>query len=60
MHPSITSYVETIREEIKRIQLQELFYRKSKFPTFWETAGHDRRESRLLQIRAELKRLRKP
>src|SRR5215472_8527774 len=58
MHASIKSYVETIREEIKRIQIQELFYRKFKYPTFQQTAAHDRRESRLRQIQAELKTLR--
>ena len=55
---SISSYVETIREEIKRIQDQELFYRKQKSPTFVETAAHDSRESRMLEIRATLQKLR--
>ena len=55
---SISAYVETIREEIKRIQDQELFYRKRIRPTFVETAAHDRRESRMLEIRATLQRLR--
>jgi len=54
----ITSRVETIRKEIKRIQDQELFYHKRKWPTFVQTAAHDRRESRMLEIHAELKKLR--
>jgi len=55
---SISSYVVTIRGEIKRIQDQELFYRKRKRPTFVETAAHDMRESRMLEIRATLQKLR--
>jgi len=56
---SISSYVETIREEIRRIQDQELFYRKRKRPTFMETAAHDIRESRMLEIRETLQKLRR-
>ena len=55
---SISSYVETIREEIKRIWDQELFYRKQKYPTFVETAAHDRRELRMVEIRQTLQKLR--
>ena len=55
---SISSYVETIREEIKRIWDQELFYRKQDNPTFEETLAHDNRESRMLEIRQTLQKLR--
>jgi hypothetical protein len=57
---SISSYVETIRKEIKSIQDQELFYRKQKYPTFVETAAHDRRELRMVEIRETLQQLRRP
>src|SRR5215469_10334656 len=56
---SVSCYVETIREEIKRIQEQELLYRKQKYPTFVETKAHDRRESRMLEIRETLHQLRR-
>ena len=55
---SISFYVETIRKEIQRVQDQELSYREQKYPTFVETAAHDRRESRMLEIRATLQQLR--
>jgi len=54
----VETYVETIRKEIQRIQDQEPSYRKQKYPTFVETAAHDRRESRMLEIRATLQQLR--
>jgi hypothetical protein len=57
---SISSYVETIREEIKRIHDQELLYRKRKQPTFVEMAAHQRRECRMLEIQAALQNLRRP
>ena len=57
---SISSYVETIRKEIKSIQDQELFYRKQKYPTFVETAAHDRRELRMVEIRETLQQMRRP
>jgi len=56
---SISSYVQTIREEIKRIQDQELFYHRQKYPTFVETAAHEKRESRMLAIRETLQQLRR-
>ena len=55
---SISSYVETIREEIKRIWDQELLYRNQNNPTFEETLAHDNRESRMLEIRTTLQKLR--
>ena len=54
----ISSHVETIREEIKRIMLHELFYRKIKRPTAAERAAHDNRQSRMLEIQVVLRKLR--
>ena len=56
---SIAPFVETIREEIKLIQNQELYYRKLKHHTLEQITAHVRRESRLLDIREDLQRLRK-
>jgi hypothetical protein len=56
---SIAPFVGTIREEIRLIQNQELFYRKLQHHTFEQITAHTRRESRLLQIRQELQKLRK-
>jgi len=54
---SISSHIEAMRQEIKRIQDRELFYREKKRPTFVETAAHHRRESRMLEIQATLQKL---
>ena len=55
----ISSHVETIREEIKRLTIHELFYRKKKYPTNAELAAHDSRQSRMLEIQAVLQKLRR-
>jgi len=55
---SLSSYVEKIREEIKLIENQEFLYRKLKHHSSEEITARDRRESRLLAIRAELQKLR--
>jgi len=56
---SVALFVGTIREEIKLIQNQELYYRKLKDHTFEQITAHARRESRLLEIQEDLQRLRK-
>lgn len=52
----VSSYVETIREEIRLIQNQELWYRKRKHHTSEQMRAHDSRRSRLHEIHAELQR----
>lgn len=56
--PAINSYLEQIREEIKLIQNQERFYRSESAHGDVQKAAHARRQSRLLEIRAQLGKLR--
>jgi len=55
---AIGSYIETIRNEIKGIQNQELAYSRRKYQTFVQEKAHVRRESRLQEICTELQKLR--
>jgi len=55
---SITSYVETIRKEIKRIQHLELFYQSHSYHTDGQKAARARRKSRLFEMQARLEKLR--
>lgn len=58
MHMQCTSsYVETIREEIKFIQNQELWYRKCKRHTSGQMKAHDSRRLRLHEIQAQLQKV---
>jgi len=50
--------IETIREEIRLIQNQELFYRKKKWHTFTQRVRHGWRLCRLLEIQEAVERLR--
>ena len=55
---SISTVLESLREEIKLIQNQECFYRRKPHHTLDEITAHCRRERRLLDIQAELNKLR--
>jgi len=54
---SISTIVESLREEIQLIQNQERFYRSKRHHSGEEIAAHSCRELRLLDIQAELNKL---
>jgi hypothetical protein len=54
---SISTFVQSLREEIKIIQNQERLYRTKRHHSSEEIAAHSRRELRLLDIQAELHKL---
>ena len=56
---SISDKTEALRTEIEFIQLQERFYRRSKDRSIAARKAHDKRQLRLLEIRAELVTLQK-
>jgi len=56
---SIQAKTEALRAEIELIQLHERLYRRSNDRSFAARKAHDQREFRLLEIRAELKKLQK-
>ena len=56
---SISDKTEALRTEVELIQLQERFYRRSKDRSIAARKAHDRRQCRLLEIRAELLTLQK-
>ena len=51
---SISDKTEALRMEIESIQLQERSYRRSNDRSIAARKAHDRRQLRLLEIRAEL------
>jgi len=54
---SITERAEKLRREIELIQHEERSYRSHRSHSLAENAGHDRRETRVLAIREELRML---
>jgi hypothetical protein len=54
---SISSFVESLREEITLIQNQERSYRRKSHHSQEEITARSRRELRLVDIRAELHKL---
>jgi hypothetical protein len=54
---SIAGHTEKLRREIELILEQERIYRNRKGPSLYDKAEHDKRKSRLVAIRDELKRL---
>ncbi len=54
---SIASYTEKLRREIELILDEDRIYRNRKGHTFADKAEHEKRKSRLVAIRDELKRL---
>jgi hypothetical protein len=54
---SIAGHTEKLRREIELILEQERIYRNRKRHSFPDKAEHDKRKSRLVAIRDELKRL---
>ena len=50
----ISDKTEALRTEIELIQLQERFYRRSNDRSIAARKAHDRRQLRLLEMRAEL------
>jgi hypothetical protein len=54
---SIASHTEKLRREIALIPEQERIYRNRKGHSFADKAEHEKRESRLVAIRDELKKL---
>jgi hypothetical protein len=55
---SISVYVETLREEIRLIENQELFYRSGRTHTREQMAAHVLRGIRLMEIQTTLQKLR--
>jgi negative regulator of sigma E activity len=55
--PAIAARVESLREEITIIRNQELFYQRRSRHSYEEIRAHARRELRLLDIQAALRRL---
>jgi hypothetical protein len=56
-NPAISAQVESLREEITIIRNQELFYQRRSHHCYEEIRAHARRELRLLDIQAALRRL---
>lgn len=56
---SISARTEVLREEIRIIQQQEHIYRREQRPSLADEMAHANRKARLLEIKAQLEKLRK-